>query len=71
MGGSPYLLHRLRDVDREGEVAAMGGVLSTRCVGRDAIVGARPPLGGHVVQRASVDGGLKPCVSAQRGSNKH
>ena len=37
----------------------------------DAIVGARPPLGGHVLQRASVDDGLKPYVSAQRGSNKH
>ena len=31
----------------------------------------RPPLGGHVLQRASVDGGLKPYVRAQRGSNKH
>ena len=40
---------------REGEAAAMGGVLSARSVGRDAIVGARPPLGGHVSQRASVD----------------
>ena len=49
----------------------MGGVLSARGVGRDAIVGARPPLGGHVLQRASVDVGLKPYVSAQRGSNKH
>ena len=29
------------------------------------------PLGGHVLQRASVDDGLKPHVSAQRGSNKH
>ena len=53
---------------REGEVADMGGVLSARGVGRDAIVGARPPLGGHVLQRASVDDGLKPYVSAQRGS---
>ena len=55
----------------EGEAAAMGGVLSARGVGREAIVGARPPLGGHVLQRASVDDGLKPYVSAQRGSNKH
>ena len=36
-----------------------------------AIVGVRPPLGGHVMQRASVDDGLRPYVSAQRGSNKH
>ena len=28
-------------------------------------------MGGHVLQRASVDDGLKPYVSAQRGSNKH
>ena len=56
---------------REGEAAAMGGLLSARGVGRDAIAGARPPLGGHLLQRASVDGGLKPNVSAQRGSNKH
>ena len=56
---------------REGEAAAMGGVLGARGVGKDAIVGARPPLGGHVLQRASVDDGLKPYVSAQRGSNKH
>ena len=55
----------------EGEAAAMGGVLSARGVGREAIVGARPPLGGHVLQRANVDDGLKPYVSAQRGSNKH
>ena len=34
-------------------------------------MGVRPPLGGHVLQRASVDDGLKPYVSAQRGSNKH
>ena len=47
---------------REGEAAAMGGVLSARGVGRDAIVGARPPLGGHVLQRASVDDGLKTYV---------
>ena len=33
-------------------------------------VGSRP-LGGHVLQRASVDDGLKPYVSVQRGSNKH
>ena len=46
-------------------------LLGARGVGRDAIVGARPPLGGHVLQRASVDDGLKPYVSAQRGSNKH
>ena len=56
---------------REGEAAARGGGLGARGVGRDAIVGARPPLGGHVLQRASVDDGLKPYVSAQRGSNKH
>ena len=31
----------------------------------------RPPLGGHVLQRASVDDGLQPYVSAQRGPNKH
>ena len=49
----------------------MGGVLSARGVGRDAIVGARPPLGGHVLQRASVDDGLQPDVSAQRVSNTH
>ena len=28
-----------------------------------AIVGVRPPLGGHVLQRASADDGLKPYVS--------
>ena len=28
-------------------------------------------LGGHVLQRASVDDGFKPYVSAQRGSNKY
>ena len=28
-------------------------------------------LGGHVLHRASVDDGVKPYVSAQRGSNKH
>ena len=28
-------------------------------------------MGGHVLQRASVDGGLKPYVSAQRGLYKH
>ena len=39
--------------------------------GRDAIVGERPPSGGHVSQRASVDGCFKPYVSAQRGSHKH
>ena len=44
--------------------------MAKRGVGRDAIVGARPPLGGHVSQRASVDDGLKPYLSAQRGSNK-
>ena len=42
---------------REGEAAAIGGVLSARGVRRDAIVGAGPPLGGHVRQRASVDDG--------------
>ena len=57
--------------NRGGEAAAMGGVLSARGVDRDAIAGAKPPLGGHVLQRASVDDGLKPYVSAQRGSNKH
>ena len=36
----------------------MGGVLSARGVGRDAIMGARPPLGGQVLQRANVDDGL-------------
>ena len=56
---------------REGEAAAMGSVLSARGGGRGAILGARPPLGGHVLQRASVDDGLKPCVNAKRGSNKH
>ena len=56
---------------REGEAVAMGGVLSARGVGRDALVGARPPLGGHVLRSASADDGLKPYVSAQRGSNKH
>ena len=40
-------------------------------MGKGAIVGVRPPLGGHVLQRASVDDGLKPDVSAQRGTNKH
>ena len=49
----------------------MGGLLSARGVGRGAIMGVRPPLGGHMLQRASVDDGLKPYVSAQRGSNKH
>ena len=34
-------------------------------------MGVRPPLGGHVPQRARVDDGLKPYVSAQRGSNEH
>ena len=34
---------------REGEVGAM----SVRGMGRDATVGARPPLGGHVLQFAS------------------
>ena len=34
-------------------------------------MGVRPPFGGHVLQRASVDDGLKPHVSAQRGSTKH
>ena len=33
----------------------------------DVIVGARPPLVGHVLQRARVDDDLKPHVSAQRG----
>ena len=28
-------------------------------------------LGGHVLQRARVEDGVKPYVSAQRGSNKH
>ena len=42
---------------REGEASAMGGVLSARGVDRDAIVGARPPLGGHVLQRTSADDG--------------
>ena len=38
--------------------AGMGGVRAREAwaLGRDAIVGARPPLGGHVLQRASVDG---------------
>ena len=31
----------------------------------------RPPVGGHMLQRATLDDGLKPYVSAQRGSNKH
>ena len=56
---------------REGEAAAVVGVPSARGVGRGACVGVRPPLGGHVLQRASVGDGLKPYVSAQRGSNKH
>ena len=34
-------------------------------------VDARPPFGDFVLQRASVDDGLKPYVSAQRRSNKH
>ena len=56
---------------RDGEAAAAGGVLSARGVGRGAIVGARPPFGGHVLQRASVDDGSKSYVSAmQRGSNE-
>ena len=37
----------------------------SRGVGRDAIVGARPPLGGLVLQRASVGDGFKQYVSAQ------
>ena len=32
------------------------------------VVGVRSPLGGHVIQRASVDDGLKPYVSAHHGS---
>ena len=47
------------------------GALSARGVGRGATVGVRPPLGSHVLQRASVDDGLKPYVSAQRWSNNH
>ena len=43
---------------REGEAAAMGSVLSARGGGRGAILGARPPLGGHVLQRASVNADL-------------
>ena len=38
--------------------------------GSGAFVGVNPPSGGHVLQRASVGDGLKPYVSAQRGSNK-
>ena len=56
---------------RDGEASAALGVLSARGVGRGAIVGARPPLGGHALQRGSVDDNLKPHVSTQRGSNKH
>ena len=55
---------------RDGEAAAVWGVPSEIGVGRGAIVGVRPPSGGHVSQRASVDDGLKPYVSAQRGSNE-
>ena len=40
-------------------------------VGRGAIVVVRPPLGSHVLHRASVNDGFKPYVSAQCGSNKH
>ena len=47
------------------------GSLSARGVGRGAFVGVKPPSGDHVLQRASVDDGSKPYVSAQRGSNKH
>ena len=57
--------------ERETEASAVVGVPSARGVGRGAFVGVRPPSNGHVLQRASVDNGLNPYVSAQRGSNKH
>ena len=40
--------------------AAAVGVASTGGVSRGAIVGVRPPSGGHVLQRASVGDSLKP-----------
>ena len=49
---------------RQGNAASVAGVLSARGAGRGAIVGVRPPLGGHVLQRAirCVGGGLNMLV---------
>ena len=41
--------------------AAAVGVPSARGVGRGAIVGVKAPSGGHILQRASVDGVFKSC----------
>ena len=42
--------------DAPQQTTPFGCVLQSAIgVGKDAIVGARPPLGGHVSQRASVD----------------
>ena len=85
LGGSPYLRRGLHSApaasrgNRTSPAAAPPAPVAARArllvsswqPWQLQLVGARPPLGGYVLQRASVDDGLKPYVSAQRGSNKH
>ena len=67
--GEPARLHLLHLLVFSAPAAVQGplrglcgcGALevpSARGVGRGAIVDVRPPSGGHVLQRASVDGGF-------------
>ena len=57
---------------REGETAAVVGVLSARGVGKGAFVGVRPPSGGHMLHRASVDSTpTTPEQKSQFGNSIH